>query len=164
MTFSTEALDNCARHNAEATISAALATEATVVTGSSVATLKQGSIPTPKTRMQNEKVQPTDASTTHLAFHPLITGPVAFYAAHWHALAKPGPDLIPNTVQVRNCLPLDLSLVSSPPSLNAVICQSSMEKWEIARSLATVVGIQTLYLNGVSSSSSPIPFILLQIS
>ncbi|KAK4940324.1 hypothetical protein LTR10_019540 [Elasticomyces elasticus] len=67
---------------------------------------------------------------------PSITGPTAFYVAHWYDLAQaPG---IPAFVEVEDCLPLSTGLS----------CMTSMESWSVVRSTAVQTGTSLAAFSG----------------
>lgn len=66
-----------------------------------------------------------------------ITGPVAFYAAHWYELVQ-GP--VPNIVQVENCL---------PRATSSLICQTSSEAWSVVYNTEVITTSSVASFSGV---------------
>lgn len=111
VTFSSEKLDGCS-----ATTSATAATDANTLTAST----------------------PTSSDTAPP--DPSITGPTAFYVAHWYDLAH-SPN-VPSVVRVEDCLPLTTGLS----------CLTSSESWSVVRSTSTRTGTSLAAFSGVSST------------
>ncbi|KIV79187.1 hypothetical protein PV11_06759 [Exophiala sideris] len=67
---------------------------------------------------------------------PSITGPTAFYVAHWYDLTQASG--VPGFVEVQDCLPLSTGLS----------CMTSSESWSVVRSTVTQTGTSLAAFSG----------------
>ena len=103
-----------------------------------------GESPTPPTPTFGPVALPPSPSPTPPS--PQITGPVAFYAAHWYELAQ---HPVPNIVRVENCL---------PDTTSGSICQTSSEAWSVVHSTSVITTSSVASFSGVCSVPPfPIP-------
>lgn len=78
---------------------------------------------------------------------PGVTGPLAFYAAHWYELVQ---GRIPKLVQVQECVSSPEQNSESRPTLGMMYCLTSSESWHVVTYTSTSTGTTVASFSGVS--------------